>query len=163
VEKEVYRYLNLMRIDPPLFAKTYAKGFEGVQGYSKGYAWDERKASLIDELSEMAPVQLFYPDKRLFDLAHCFAYEGGKLGITGHDRSTTGCASPSGTWGECCQYGFNNGLHIVMALLIDAGENNAALGHRRICTDGKYNRLGVAIQPNIKYGTNAVLDFGTGE
>jgi hypothetical protein len=158
-EKDVFYYLNLMRINPPLFAQTYATGYDGDQGWSKGYAWDERKKSLIEQLLVMEPVPMLYPDAELYELARCFASESGKLGITGHDRSQTGCAT--GYNAECCSYGgLKSGLSIVMALLIDAGENNAELGHRRICVSGNYVRLGVAIQPHITYEFNAVLDFG---
>jgi hypothetical protein len=157
-EKEVYKYLNFVRINPLLFAQTYATGYDGDNGWSKGYAWDERKASLIDELLEMEPLPLVYPDSELYELASCFAYRGGQLGIVGHDRSSTGCST--GYHAECCHYGgAKNGLSIVMALLIDAGENNAALGHRRILLDGDYVKLGVSIQPHVSYKINAVLDF----
>lgn len=61
---------------------------------------------------------------------------------------------------ECCDYGgCYGGLEIIMSLLIDAGENNAALGHRRICLDSSYHYLGVAIRNHKEYGKNAVLDF----
>lgn len=158
-EKEVFYYLNLMRINPPLFARTYATGYDGDEGWIKGYAWDERKESLIAELSTMEALPLLYPDVQLYELAHCFADEGGKLGITGHDRSKTSC--DTGYKAECCHYGgARNGLSVVMSLLIDAGENNGALGHRRICFSGNYVKLGVSIQPHTKYEFNAVLDFG---
>jgi hypothetical protein len=158
-EQEIFYYLNLMRLNPPLFAQTYATGYDGAKGWSKGYAWDERKDSLIADLSIMEPLPLLYPDVKLYELARCFATEGGKLGITGHDRSQTGCAT--GYKAECCQYGgARNGLAIIMAFLIDAGENNAELGHRAILFTSDYVKLGVSIQPHIKYNINAVLDFG---
>jgi hypothetical protein len=156
-EKDVFYYLNLSRINPPLFARTYAAGYDGDKGWLKGYAWDERKASLIAELSEMEPLAIIEPDRELYEMALCFAYEGGRLGLGGHDRSQTGCSG--GYNAECCHYGgAQNGLSIVMSLLIDAGENNSALGHRRICL-GNYAKMGVAIQPHKDYKFNAVLDF----
>ena len=157
-EKEVYYYLNLARINPPLFARTYANGYKGDYGWLHGYAWDERKKSLIKTLSGMKAVGLMEPDEALFETARCFAYEGGKMGITGHDRSLTGCSN--GWHAECCHYGgVNNGLSIVMSFLIDAGESNAALMHRAILLDSRYDRMGVSIQPHSKYQLNAVLDF----
>ena len=123
-----------------------------------GYAWDERKQSLIETLSDMEPLGLIEPDEALYDDARCFAYQSGTLGITGHDRSQTTCAGFRHA--ECCHYGGEkNGLSIVMALLIDAGENNAALGHRKILLDSRYDKMGVAIQPHTKYQFNAVLNF----
>lgn len=157
-EKEVYYYLNLARINPPLFARTYATGYEGDHGWGRGYAWDERKKSLIKTLSDMKAVGLMEPDEALFEIARCFAYESGRLGITGHDRSLTGCSN--GWHAECCHYGgVKNGLSIVMSFLIDAGESNAALMHRAILLDSRYDRMGVSIQPHSKYQLNAVLDF----
>jgi hypothetical protein len=156
-EKDVFYYLNLSRINPPLFAQTYATGYDGDKGWSKGYAWDERKASLIVELSKMDPLAIIEPDKDLYEMALCFAYEGGQLGISGHDRSQTGCSG--GYHAECCHYGgTQNGLSVVMSLLIDAGEGNSALGHRRICL-GDYTKMGVAVQPHKTYKFNVVLDF----
>jgi hypothetical protein len=158
-EQEIFYYLNLMRLSPPLFAQTYVTGYDGDKGWSKGYAWDERKESLVADLSAMEPLPLLYPDVKLYELARCFALEGGKLGITGHDRTQTACAT--GYSAECCDYGgAKNGFSIIMSLLIDAGENNAALGHRKICFTSDYVKLGVSMQPHITYKFNAVLDFG---
>jgi hypothetical protein len=155
-EKEVFYYLNLVRLNPSLFAETYATTYKNY-----GYDWDERKASLLEELSAMEPLGLIYPDTEMYELARCFAYEGGKLGITGHDRSQTTCTQ--GYNAECCRYDSDtrakNGLFIIMELLIDAGEDNAALGHRRILLSNSYGGMGVSIQPHKSYDFNAVLDF----
>ena len=160
VEKEVYYYLNLARINPPLFGKTYASAYDGTKGYMKGYAFDERKDSLLREMANMNSLPVLEPDELLFESAECFATEGGKLGIVGHDRSATGC--PSMHSAECCHYGgCYTGLEIVMAFLIDAGENNAALGHRRICFSDRYHYMGVAIRDHQKSRKNVVLDFST--
>jgi hypothetical protein len=157
-EKEVYYYLNLARLNPPLFAATYATGYEGDNGFVHGYEWDERKQSLIEEMENMTALNLIYPDDEMYGLARCFAYEGGQIGLVGHDRSQTPCAS--GYSAECCQYGgTKNGLSIVMWLMIDAGENNADLGHRRIMLSGEYDKMGVSIQPHKTYKFNAVLNF----
>jgi hypothetical protein len=157
-EKEMFYYLNLARINPPLFAETYAAGYDGDNGFIKGYAWDERKQSLLEELKAMKPLSLILPDTTMHELASCFAYEGGRRGIVGHDRGETGCTE--GYNAECCKYGgAQNGLSIIMSLLIDAGENNAALGHRRICLEDENYGMGVAIRPHTQYEFNAVLDF----
>ena len=157
-EKEIYYYLNIVRLNPPLFAQTYASGYEGDNGWGRGYAWEERKRTLIETLSDMEPLGLIVPDEELFETAHCFAYEGGKLGITGHDRSQTSCISDYHA--ECCQFGGGkNGLSIIMSFLIDAGENNAELGHRRILLDSRYDKLGASIQPHKTYVFVAVLDL----
>jgi hypothetical protein len=157
-EKEVFYYLNLARINPPLFAETYAAGYDGDRGYAKGYAWDERKQSLIRELKAMAPLSPVVPDRAMQELASCFAREGGRRGIVGHRRSGTGCNE--GYNAECCHYGgVQNGLSVVMNLLIDAGENNDRLVHRRICLRAVSYGMGVAIRPHRMYRLNSVLDF----
>ena len=157
-EKDVFYYLNLARINPPLFAETYVNSYNGDAGWSKGYAWDERKQSLMAELKKMESLGLIYPDEEMYALAYCFANKAGELGLVGHDRSKTGCSA--GFHAECCSYGgAQNGFSIIMSFLIDAGENNAALGHRRICLSKSYDKLGVSIQPHKIYNFNAVLDF----
>jgi len=155
-EKEVYYYLNLARINPPLFGKTYASAYKVYN--IKGYAYDERKESLLKELEKLDSMPVLKPDRLLFESADCFATNGGKQGLIGHDRSSTGCMKLNVA--ECCHYSIcPGGLEIVMSLLIDSGENNGALGHRRICLSSSYHYLGVAIRDHKKYDKNAVLDF----
>ena len=158
VEKDVFYYLNLARINPPLFAETYASGYMGDNGWVNGYAWDARKRSLMEELKAMKPLPLVVPDTGMYGLASCFAGSSGRRGMTGHDRTGTGCAG--GYNAECCHYGgVQNGLSIVMCLLIDAGENNANLGHRRICLKNVKYGMGVAVRPHARYKVVWVLDF----
>jgi len=157
-EKQVYLYLNLVRLYPRKFAATYVEEYDGADGFAKGYAFDERKQSLLTELYSRDSVQALQPDYEQFLGADCFATEMGERGLTGHDRSGTSCSKIYK--GECCDYGnFSNGIHNVLELLIDPGKDNASLGHRKICLSGKYTLLGVAIRPHTKYGKNAVLDF----
>ncbi|MDR2064690.1 MAG: hypothetical protein LBP85_03135, partial [Prevotellaceae bacterium] len=158
-EKAVVYYLNYARINPRQFCEKYVKPHAP---WYKGYAFDERKESLIETLNTMTPILggEIKPDENLYELAQCFAAKSGELGITGHDRSATQCTYLTGTWGECCDYGHAGGLEIVLSLLIDAGENNAALGHRKICLDPAYTKIGVSMQPHRNYGNIAVLDFG---
>ncbi len=158
VEKDVYYYLNLARMNPSLFARTFAKDYEHSREFVKAYEWDKRKHSLIREMLAMPPAPPVYPDKTIFELAACFASSAGFSGAQGHDRGKSGC--PTGYGAECVQLGGpHDGLSIVMAWLIDAGEQNAALLHRRIMLDPKRTLLGVAIRPHKDYGFIAVADF----
>ena len=163
VEKEVFYYLNLMRTNPPLFARTYAAEYNGDTGWVKGYAFDERKESLLKELEALDAMPLLMPDDELYDSADCFATQGGALGNTGHDRTGTTCdADPA--MAECCDFGnCATGLAVVMHFLIDAGESNARLGHRRIMLDKRLCRMGVAVRDHAKFPKMAVLDFKGGE
>ncbi len=156
-EKEVFLYLNLVRLNPSLFAKTFVQGYEGAPGYAKGYAFDERKASLLEQLKHMQPLEVIKPNKELFDLAECFATAHGKKGLVGHDRTGTGCEK--GYHAECCGYGkYDSGLYSILELLVDSGEGNEALGHRRILL-GDYKYMGVAQRNHTRYAKCTVLDF----
>ena len=157
VEKEVFYYLNLARLNPQVFANTYVKNYDNPPGYKKGYAFDERKDSLIKELENLISLSPIYTYFALFENAECFAVAQGKSGETGHDRSKTDC--PKIWHAECCDYGnFNSGIFIVLNFLIDAGENNSALGHRKILLND-YRYMGVAQRYHSKYGKCSVLDF----
>jgi hypothetical protein len=144
-EKEVSYYLNLVRMNPSLFAETYMLKHAG-------HPDDEYETSLYEELKLMEPLPCLKPNKLCWESANCHAVISGKDGYIGHDRKN--CSSYF--WGECCQYGPSDPLAIILQLLIDRGVES--FGHRRICL-GLFNELGVSIQPHSVYGSNAVLDF----
>lgn len=157
IEKEVFYYLNLARMNPKVFARTYIKDYLGAPGYTKGYAFDERKISLMRRLTTMQPLPIIKPSRKLFDLAECFAIAQGKKGEIGHDRSATNCNV--GYHAECCSYGnYTSGLYYVLELLVDSGEHNAALGHRNILL-GDFLFMGVAQRDHARYRKGVVLDF----
>ncbi|MBQ8096199.1 MAG: hypothetical protein IJ243_03835 [Prevotella sp.] len=159
VEKEVFFYLNLARMNPSLFAETYARSYSGILGWNNGYAFDERKQSLIAELQKMSPLPVLSPNEVLFGSADCYATNGGNMGVTGHDRTDTGCSENPGL-AECAAFGgYVTGLSVVMELLIDSGENNAALGHRRILLNGNYEWLGVAVRAHKDFYFMVVMDL----
>ena len=106
IEKEIFYYLNLARMNPKVFARVHLKDYEGAPGYNKGYAFDERKISLLRQLESMQPLPSIKPNQKLFDMAECFAVEQGKKGIIGHDRSGTGCSI--GYHAECCRASKNS-------------------------------------------------------
>lgn len=161
VEKEVFFYLNLARRHPAKFVKVFLEKYEHAPGYNKGYAFDERKASLIQQLNRQEPLALVNPSRELFSLAECFAVAQGKAGYTGHGRGGTGCED--GYHAECCDYGdYASGLYIILELLIDSGRGNEALGHRKILLSD-YRCMGVAQRAHTRYGKCAVLDFWTRE
>ena len=143
-EKKIYYYLNLVRMNPELFADTYLGHLRNSR--------DNYESSLYSELKKLAPLPVLKPNRQLYESAKCHSSESGKSGYVGHKRSR--CAKYF--MGECCQYGLSNALDIVISLLIDQGVSS--LGHRRICL-GRYTELGASIQPHKSYGVNAVLDF----
>jgi uncharacterized protein YkwD len=143
-EKKIYYYLNLVRMNPKLFADTYLNHLRNSR--------NKYESSLYSELQKLAPLPVLKPNRKLYESAKCHATESGKSGYVGHSR--TKCTKYF--MGECCQYGFSNALDIIISLLIDQGVSS--LGHRKICL-GRYTELGASIQPHKSYGVNAVLDF----
>ncbi len=153
-EKEVIYILNLLRTDPKLFANTVVKKYPEYSG--QGYLRKIREyKSLMNTLQKMKPLPLLYPDELCYKSAQCHAYSSGKKGYVGHDRKE-GCRSKKHFNGECCDYGHDDPLAILMSLLID--EHIPSLSHRMICLS-IYKKIGVSIEPHKSYRYNAVLDF----
>lgn len=154
-EKEVIYILNLARTNPALFTTTV------VQQYpTKTNSEYLRKiwyyTGLLDTMKTIKPLPLLTPDSLCFEGAFCHAANSGKEGYFGHQRSKAECQQKEHFRGECCDYGHNQALDILMSLLIDEGV--PSLGHRDICLT-RYNKIGVAIQPHSSWSYVAVLDF----
>jgi len=143
-EKKVFYYLNLVRMNPELFADTYL-------GYLKN-STDCYESSLYHELKQIKPLPVIKPKRKLFESAQCHAIESGERGYVGHERFK--CQEYF--MGECIHYGVSDALGIVTSLLID--QSVESLGHRKICL-GYFTEMGVSIQPHNGYGQNSVLDF----
>jgi hypothetical protein len=62
-----------------------------------------------------------------------------------------------GYHGECCSYGNENGKDIVLQLLID--HDVPSLGHRKICLNEAYVKVGASIQSHKIYESCCVVDF----
>jgi uncharacterized protein YkwD len=147
-EKEVIYILNLARANPGLFANTVVKKYPAT--HSSYYS------SLLNDMIKLKPLKLLYPDSLCYAGALCHALNSGLEGYVGHIRSNENCNKKWYYNGECCDYGNNKPLDIIMSLLIDEGVTS--LGHRKICFS-PYNKIGVSIQPHKKYRYNTVLDF----
>ena len=147
-EKEVIYVLNLVRMDPALFANTVLPKYPVT--HSPYYE------SLLVKLRTIKPLGALASDSLCFVGAKCHAVNSGIEGYVGHERGTQECRDKWYFNGECCDYGHDKALDIVLSLLIDDGV--PSLGHRNICLS-KYVKLGVSIQPHKLYRYNAVLDF----
>ncbi len=147
-EKNVYYYLNMARMDPKGFFKKYVADLYKNDPNNE-YLW-----SLSNTMNSMKALEPLLPDKKMYESARCHAYSSGVHGYVGHTRQTKNC--PGGWYGECCSYGEDTGLEVVLQLLIDEGV--PSLGHRFICF-GSYSVVGVSMMPHSIYGTNTVLDF----
>jgi hypothetical protein len=152
-EKEVIKYLNLARLYPQKFAIVEVKDYLGPLKYGDYLKTSAYKQSLLVELQNRTPVGLLFFDEGMFLLASCFAKESGEAGLVGHNRIS--CLK--GFEGECCDYGHNEGKDIAISLLID--HDVPSLGHRKICLDESYNKVGASIKPHKTYGSCCVVDF----
>jgi hypothetical protein len=156
MEKELIYVFNMMRMDPKLFNSTVVKQYPD-KSYFIYLNEQEEWLSLQETMATLEPLPLLYPDVALSASAKCHAITSGQKGYIGHDRQTSECKKKVLFDAECCDYGRNTPLDIVMGLLIDEGV--PGLGHRRACLS-PYKKIGVSIQPHKTYGKNAVLDLG---
>lgn len=148
-EKLVYYYLNLARMNPPLFADTYLKRRSGERDYM-----DEAEGSLYDELKAMKPMPVLQYDSAEYRTAKCLAEELVRENRFSHERHT--CTDNNGS--ECCSAGVGKPLGIILLLLIDDGVSS--YGHRRICLNAYVTKLGVSLHDkHPTWGTVGVLDF----
>lgn len=151
-EKNAYHYLNYARTKPKEFCEKFV-----VPNWDKNNSYEN---SLVKTMRSMEPVPPVYPELPLFQSALCHARTSGKSGYVGHDRQKdpkTGSKCNSYFMGECCSYGYDDGLGIILQLLID--NRVPSLGHRKICLSEGYTKVGISIQPHERYGFNCVLDF----
>jgi hypothetical protein len=186
-EKLVYYYLNLARMNPPLFAETFLKKYtvwnanesDGLL-YSKhvDIEDDTKLYSLYATLSNISPSSPIYPDKKLHESAKCHAISSGKAGTIGSERikgskcpkikyevtfyyddnvTMTSSSSKSTRQVECYAYQETDALNIVMQIL--ASKNLSNNSQRTVLLDKQYKKLGVAIARHSKYGYGAILDF----
>lgn len=154
-EKEVIWILNMMRKNPSLFGSTVVKKYPEQSGRTSLKNVREYK-SLLKALEKQQPLSILAPDSLSWVSAQCHATESGKKGYLGHDRQSKNCKAVTHFMGECCQYGEETPLDIVMSLLIDEGV--PSLGHRVIFLS-PYDKIGVSIQPHKSYRINTVIDF----
>ena len=156
-EKNIFLILNLVRINPKVFCEAILKSYRPPEGYALDFLEDDRYfLSLINELLVLTPMNPVLPDKLLWKSAKCHAEDSGKRGYVGHARR--GCFLPD-LYSECCSYGFDSAIDIVLQLLIDYEVPN--LGHRKILLDFNQKFLGVSVMPHNTYLYNAVLDLSS--
>ena len=148
-EKEVIRYINLARLFPKKFASIELKKAIAEELYKE----TEYTRSLQQTLNNMKPVNSLTFDQGMYQLANCFAIESGKSGSYGHHR--VNCVD--GFDGECCSYDCQTGLTVTLQLLID--QDVPSLGHRGICLDDEFAKVGISIKPHSYYNYCCVLDF----
>lgn len=155
-EKQVIFILNLARTNPLLFLNSVVKRYPEIS-VKPNMVNSSYYKSLLVFLQTQTQLPLLQPEKILFESARCHAINSGKIGYEGHDRQSENCKKVENFLGECCFYGADYPLKIVMELMID--EDVPSLGHRDIFFT-PYTKIGVSIQPHVTYWWNTVLDFG---
>ena len=150
-EKNVYYYLNLARMNPPLFAETYLERFIQENEYHD----NPNSRSLFNELLNMQALPIIKPNKKMWELAQCHAVESGKTGYMGRERVKK---CEKGYAAEGLYFGNDaySGLKIVLQMLID--EDSKTLENRKICL-GNYTSMGVSIQLHKTNSYGAIVDF----
>jgi len=153
VEKETILYINLCRLFPVEFVKNEVLNYYGTKKYGDYVKDSKYRKSLIEHLNSMEAVSVLSFDSACYKNAKCFAKEQGEAGTTGHQRIK--CFD--GNFAECCSYGMDTGKDIALQLLID--DKVQSLGHRKICLDKSYSKIGVSVNSHKKWDICAVVNF----
>ncbi len=157
-EQKVILFMNMARYDGSLFAETFLKTYvEENQVKNTTYL-----RSLHRDLANASGLPALIPEEDLTSVAQGHATRSGETGHVGHKDMTKRFEplrrNPYFAWGECCSYGYEEAISIVITLLIDEGIEG--VGHRKTILNTSYNSVGVAIRPHRDYRYNCVIDFG---
>lgn len=175
LEKQVIAEINLVRADPPAYARRYlvptrsyyhqklieAPGRIAVETSEGVAALDE----CIKALLHADPAPALSHREGLALAARDHARDQERTGATGHEGSDGSTpetrSSRHGRWdvllGENIDYGYSDARGIVSSLLIDDGVPSR--GHRENLLNQTYKCIGVAVGPHPVYGYMCVMDF----
>lgn len=161
-EKKVVFYINLARINGPLFSETYLKDYmEDVRIPKNKYY-----RSLVKTLKEQEILSPLQPQSDLIKEAMKHAKEMGRTGKKGHrsanhksfEERTKKLRFKYKKVKENNQYGYPDALSIVIDLLID--DDKESLIHRRTLLHEDLKYVGVGLRAHKKYQVNTSLIFG---
>jgi hypothetical protein len=161
-EKEVIYYINVVRSNPKLFVQKYLKHYLDTAPIKK----TEYLNSLLKELNVLEPIEVLYPQYDLYEVAKKHASEMGSQGKTGHvslngvafENRASALSSRYEKAMENCQYGYADGLSIVIDLLID--EDIPDMSHRKSLLNKEVKFIGAAIRKHKFYRYNCVIELG---
>lgn len=163
-EKQMLYLLNLIRMDPSTFNKTFISAVKKTEGHDES---DQYFGSLMKDLSAASPCkELLLPHEQLYKAAEFHANDMGKKGTIGHESSDGTNAFKRierfvtnyyAGMAENCQYGSDEPLDAVMQLMIDDGV--PSLGHRKNIMNCFYKYVGISQRDHKSYGSNTVMDF----
>jgi len=170
--KESIRLMNMVRMNGPLFAKTYYIDYLLEDSIIKSRADTlsmmhfPHHASLYSDLIRLKKLPLLRPSFSLHLPASFHAMTSGISGYTGHDKPFRFevrikiFGNLNNNIGENCDYGNSSAFEAVMSLLID--ESVTGVGHRRNILNKNFRRIGCSFKYHKRYGCNYVQDFSTG-
>jgi hypothetical protein len=156
-EKDVIFYLNMVRLNPSLFAETYLQKYLDEHKMNNSPIARELKG----ELKRTNPMDMLHWIPQLQEAAVNYADTSGMKGLIGHidfRKRMRPFIKRYSTTGENCSYGTTGALEIVIDLLLDEGIVDR--GHRRNILNSEYKFVGVAIRDhNSRYKRVCVMDF----
>lgn len=161
-EKKVIYYMNLARLKPELFCKTY---FQKYMDSTKTKFTSFANSLKNDLQTKYKPMEILTVKQDLTEEAVDHAKDTGKKGNLGHFTSDGKSyefrmkkfKNIYSATAETCDYGNNDALSIVIHLLIDEGQGTIA--HRKTIMEKKYAFTGASIQPHKKEKWTCVIEF----
>jgi uncharacterized protein YkwD len=155
VEKEAILYINLCRLFPKEFAQNEVIDYflDPTLDDSTLSEFASYKKTLINDLVKRKPCKALTFDKVLYSDAKCYANEISVVDREGHDR----VICKKSNYAECISFGQQTGKKIALQLLIDAGVES--LGHRNICLDKAYKKIGLCSTSHFRWKCCAVVEI----
>ena len=137
-EKQFYYFLNLMRLNPPLFAETFLdKCTDWNKANSLGYVvmFGKDMQTLSNELKRMRPLSVISPMREECILATCY-------------NKNEKCEEFQVSGTSSSMYYENTGMRLLMSILKSQSNNQA----KQILLSNKTGYFGISILPNLKKG-----------
>ena len=176
-EKDVILASNSVRTNPAHFGELYVKpvtgtfdGFLMIESNDVRIQTQEGVAAvneLYNQLLRMDNMGMYLPSEGLSRAAADHALDQSRTGDLGHSGSDGSQPferiNRYGEWqvsaGENISYGNDDGLGIILQLLIDDGVPSR--GHRKNILNPDFNLTGVGIDKHPQYGDVCVIDYAT--
>ncbi|MEK6616549.1 MAG: CAP domain-containing protein [Bacteroidota bacterium] len=163
-EKKVIYYMNLARLKPEFFCKTY---FQKYMDSTKTKFTSFANSLKNDLQVKYKPMEVLIVKQDLTEEAVDHAKDTGKKGNLGHftsdgksyDFRMKKFKNVYSSTAENCDYGNQNALSIVIHLLIDEGQGT--IEHRKTIMDKNLTYVGVSIQSHKKEKWTCVMDFAS--
>ena len=154
-EKEAILYINLCRLFPKEFSELEVSQYQMNEDYEDSVLieFEEFKRSLQNDLLNRKACKALIFSRTLYFDAKCYSTEISKVNRSGHDR--VNCKKTN--YAECISFGQKTGKDIALQLLVDSGIKS--LGHRKICLDKSYSKIGLSSNKHFEFEVCAVVEL----